>query len=223
MVNTQKVVAGACLTCFSFACSRPRWRSLQRCSDERIAMDQSSLTALLQQLQGLDPPPPPPNTSNAGEDAELEVKRIQEQDQPESDRQPAIESGAAPSLPESELERLLHSLRPLDGSQLHVPTHNSAQYTSYGSPHAETSAYYPSAPGEDRSTPLHAPEPATTVRTDVRKYTFAQALPVISRLAANSDFLEQLQQVSANDDSQLCSSSGRSACIRSRLHKRLSS
>lgn len=168
-------------------------------------MDQSSLTALLQQLQGLDPPVPAPAlphaapaTSNDDEE-DGEVQSHQE-DPNDAAIPPALpSSGDVPiALPGSELERLLHSLRPLEElQQASQPTHVDSE-NAYGSHYASLlSSFGPEAPSSvitAHSGDALRNAPAANY-ADLRKYTYVQALPIISRLAQDDEFIEKLQQV----------------------------
>jgi hypothetical protein len=183
-------------------------------------MDQTSLLQLLGQLQNLDPP----NEQPAAGSAPYEVKQDREpaseavieaanddkpvgerMEEPE-DEEGALEEATATDAPEpeatdldnesatnSELERLLASLVPLDPS-----AYSNSAYPDYPEyPTASSSASYAeltSYPSEPVPPAVPTP-PIYEEPPDIRKFTFAQALPVVSRLAEDPSFIDQLQQV----------------------------
>jgi len=177
-------------------------------------MDQTSLLQLLGQLQNLDPPtekheqPAAPEQVNEGTEQVLEapfeaVNNDEAVGEPEEEEDGALEetSTNAPepevdneSATNTELERLLASLVPLDPSAYSTPAY--PDYPEY--PTAASSASY----AELTSYPSEPP-PAAAIPTppiyeeppDIRKYTFAQALPVVSKLAEDPSFIDKLQQV----------------------------
>lgn len=184
-------------------------------------MDQTSLLQLLGQLQNLDPPaekdvqaaPPdevkddieqaPEATIEAANDDDGQIDEPQEEEDgaleeattasnaPEPSEAPEVDNESATN---TELERLLASLLPLDPSAYSTSTY--PDYPEY--PSAASSASY-----AELTSYLSEPAPPPAVPTppiyeeppDIRKYTFAQALPVVSRLAENPSFIDKLQQV----------------------------
>lgn len=163
-------------------------------------MDQSSLKALLKQLQGLDHPA-------KGGELEVEEGQLSGEEhrgsatdgvKPEQPFEPSTSAAAAP-LPGSELEQLLHSLRPLEQAQSqYTPTDGDALAVTsgYGSHYASLLDSY--AIPASSAAPFTEPSQSSSssAQAGLRKYTFVQALPVISRLAQDDDFLTKLQQAS---------------------------
>jgi hypothetical protein len=113
-------------------------------------MDQKSLQALLQELQGLDELPKEA-ANPAAEEASDYTAWYEDY----------VRSKSAPALPDANPEQL-------------------------------ASATTTAAPAEAQVS--NAPQDIPP--TDLRKLTYAQALPIISRLARDESFLDALQEVS---------------------------
>ena len=147
-------------------------------------MDQTALERLLKELQGLDEPADTREiTGHAHEPEGLTSNSANINNFGTSDDAIDIRHGS-----NSELERLLGSLRPVA-----VETHPGID-TSTASIYPDYSDYPDNPnPSYEQTGP---PASDDNVAPDIRKFTFAQALPVISRLAGDPDFIEQLQQAS---------------------------
>jgi len=184
-------------------------------------MDQRSLLQLLGQLQNLEPPI---ETAEQPATAAEEVKEDSEQapeasteaandeeavgEPEEQEEEGALLEETTTDAPEpdldtesatnTELERLLASLVPLDPSAYSTPAY--PDYPEY--PTASSTASY----AEFTSYPFDPEPPAIPTPPifeeppDIRKYTFAQALPVVSKLSEDPSFIEQLQQIKSDQE-----------------------
>ena len=175
-------------------------------------MDQSALEALLYQLKQQDGPEDTPLQDidafeQGGDDVAAPSLKIEdvvdeaddaEADKQDDDGQEKEISSVVTIAEPSQLDILLKSLRPVAADERQEDGElDDQQLQPYGAGYlnilndvrASTSS----------STPVTA-KPASTSSSsssvrDIRKFTFAQALPVISGLAADPAFMEALQQV----------------------------
>ena len=145
-------------------------------------MDQTALERLLKELRGLDEPEEIVNGTAYGQEAHASTLL---------DNQ-AVPSKTSDDLDcvagqgNSELERLLGSLRPIAPSS----------YSGFEVSSQSNYNGFPNFSGPPHATEVDQASLLETTAPDIRKFTFAQALPVISRLAGNPDIMEQLQQAS---------------------------
>ena len=171
-------------------------------------MDQSALEALLYQLKQQDGPEDTPLQDidafeQGGDDVAAPSLKIEDvvneaAEDAEADKQEKEIISVVTIAEPSQLDILLKSLRPVAADERQEDGElDDQQLQPYGAGYlnilndvrASTSS----------STPVTA-KPASTSSSsssvrDIRKFTFAQALPVISGLAANPTFMEALQQV----------------------------
>lgn len=173
-------------------------------------MDQSALEALLNQLKQQDGPEDTQPLEDidtfeqGGDDVAAPSLKIEENlvddeaadDEIKDDGQEKEISSVVTIDEPSQLDILLKSLRPVaadagqeDGELDDQQPYGSGYLDILNDVRASTSS----------STPVTA-KPASTSSSsssvrDIRKFTFAQALPVISGLAADPTFMEALQQV----------------------------
>jgi len=169
-------------------------------------MDQSSLNALLNQLRGLDEDKPqdnegPPSSSTAGktEDAASSATRprVHSPAEPTVDR-PQLVDDAVLGAEQSELDRLLGSLRAAAPStSLSWNSNESGGVVGAGSGYNDL----PDRDDDTLSKIRQRELQQEAQHRDLRKLTFAQALPVISQLSADSDFIRALQEIKSDQES----------------------
>lgn len=158
-------------------------------------MDQSSLAALLNQLKGLEEPsldvaaPKPADKTSGSDDADdaapskdvvsngLPLGEAVDKRDTNDDGKPLL------TADQSELERLLGDLRS-NTLQFAGPDRTDALY-------GETDGtYFP------QGDPARLSSAQEAQQRDLRKLTFVQALPILSHLSGDPDFIQELQQVS---------------------------
>jgi hypothetical protein len=113
------------------------------------------------------------------------------------------QDGASSNTPD--LLELLNSLQPVNDDHAHIQSDYSSWYQQDFGYHDEPASAQTAAVS---STATHqqdgfTPPSALATGHDLRKLTYAQALPVLSRLAADDTFIEALQEVRPRSDSYM--------------------
>ena len=171
-------------------------------------MDQSALEALLYQLKQQDGPEDTPLQDidafeQGGDDVAAPSLKIEDvvneaAEDAEADKQEKEIISVVTIAEPSQLDILLKSLRPVAADERQEDGElDDQQLQPYGAGYLDILNDVRASTSS--STPVTA-KPASTSSSsssvrDIRKFTFAQALPVISGLAADPAFMEALQQV----------------------------